>query len=253
MGLISRQFERGRCGFAGPSFSAVPSPKHNDGDETRAMPYRDRGALLIIKDREGDEVLISHYRFAWVLGAAFLFLFGTIVARAEDSPVAKGAAWRIGDHLSLAGLLYAQGGEEANVNELLSSIKPLTEAMQITVKPFPARAATAIENYAEVIQYLIKGDGAEVGRQIGQKFGKEAGTLFEISVKSNLLILLYEPGDDQGIADVLQSRCTEIGLPNNLWFDLVNTVRGSASKEEVKNAVFKMHDDVAAYLGARAQ
>jgi hypothetical protein len=195
--------------------------------------------------------VIRNLRSGFLL-AAVLLLLGP-AAQAEVSPVAKAAAWRIGDHMSLAGLLYAQGGEEENVKELVDSVKPLTEAMKISIKPFPPRAADPIETYAAVIQYLIKGDGAEIGRQIGNGFGKEAGTLYEIAVKSNLLILLYEPGNDQGIADVIQSRCTEVGLPNNLWFDLVNTVRGSASKEEVKNAVFKMHDDVAAYLGSRAQ
>jgi hypothetical protein len=186
------------------------------------------------------------------LVAVLLFLSAAMV-RAQDSPVAKAAAWRIGDHMSLAGMLYAQGGEEDNVKELVESVKPLTDALQIQIKPFPPRGASQIETYAEVIQYLIKGDGAEIGRQIGKDFGKEAGTLYEIAVKSNLLILLYEPGNDQGIADVLQSRCVEIGLPNNLWFDVVNRVRSSASKDEVKDAVFKMHDEVAAYLGAKVQ
>jgi hypothetical protein len=155
--------------------------------------------------------------------------------------------------MSLAGMLYAQGGEEDNVKELVESVKPLTDALQIQIKPFPPRGASQVETYAEVIQYLIKGDGAEIGRQIGKDFGKEAGTLYEIAVKSNLLILLYEPGNDQGIADVLQARCVEINLPNNLWFDVVNSVRSSASKDEVKDAIFKMHDEVAAYLGAKVQ
>jgi len=200
-----------------------------------------------------SEVLTRRGLVAWALVGTLMLLLGASAARAEESAVAKAAAWRIGDQLSLAGLLYAQGGEEENVKELLSSIRPLTEAMQIEIKPFPPRAAMPVETYAEVIQYLIKGDGAEIGRQISQKFGKEAGTLFEISVKSNLLILLYEPGEDQGIGGVIQSRCTEIGLPNNLWFDVVNAVNGKASKDEVKNAVFKMHDDVATYLGGQVQ
>ena len=195
--------------------------------------------------------MIRSFGIGLLLAAAVLLIGAA--PQTEVSPVAKAAAWRIGDHMSLAGLLYAQGGEEANVKELIDSVKPLTEAMKITIKPFPPHGANHIETYAAVIEYLIKGDGAEIGRQIGNGFGKEAGTLYEIAVKSNLLILLYEPGNDQGIADVIQSRCTEVGLPNNLWFDLVNTVRGSASKEDVKNAVFKMHDDVAAYLGERAQ
>jgi hypothetical protein len=197
-------------------------------------------------------VVIRRGLYAWILGATLL-LFGASVAWAQESAVAKAAAWRIGDHLSLAGLLYAQGGEQKNVDELISSVKPLTEAMQIEIKPFPPRGASAVETYADVIQYLIKGDGAEIGREIEKGFGKQAGTLFEIAVKSNLMILLYEPGDDQGMAEVIKSRCTEIGLPNNLWLDLVNAVNSEASKEEVKDAVFRMHDNVAAYLGAKVQ
>ena len=200
-----------------------------------------------------SEVLTRRGLVAGVLVGALMLLLGASSARAEESAVAKAAAWRIGDQLSLAGLLYAQGGEEENVKQLLDSIKPLTEAMQIEIKPFPPRAATPVETYAEVIQYLIKGDGAEIGRQISEKFGKEAGTLFEVSVKSNLLILLYEPGDDQGIGSVIQSRCSEISLPNNLWIDVVNAVNKKASKDEVKDAVFKMHDDVAAYLAQQVQ
>jgi hypothetical protein len=131
--------------------------------------------------------------YAWIFGAA-VWLLSASATHAQDSAVAKAAAWRIGDHLSLAGLLYAQGGEQENVDELISSVKPLTEAMQIKIKPFPPRGASAVEAYADVIQYLIKGAGAEIGREIGRGFGKEAGTLFEIAVKSNLMILLYEPG-----------------------------------------------------------
>lgn len=199
------------------------------------------------------ETSTRRFRFALSLAASLLLLLGCSNARAEESAIAKAAAWRIGDHLSLAGLLYAQGGEEENVQELISSIEPLTGAMQIEIKPFPPKAATPVETYAAVIEYLIKGDGAEIGRQIAQKFGKATGTLFEISVKSNLLILLYEPGEDQGMGSAIQSRCNEIGLPNNLWIDVVNAVNSKAPKDEVKTAVFKMHDDVAAYLGERVQ
>ena len=200
-----------------------------------------------------DEASTRRFRFALALAASLLLLPGSLAAHAEESDVAKAAAWRIGDHLSLAGLLYAQGREEENVQELISSIKPLTGAMQIEIKPFPPKAATPVETYAAVIEYLIKGDGAEIGRQIAQKFDTAAGTLFEISVKSNLLVLLYEPGEDQGMGNAIQSRCNEIDLPNNLWIDVVNAVNSKAPKDEVKTAVFKMHDDVAAYLGERVQ
>ncbi len=199
------------------------------------------------------EFLVRKHGFAWAAAAAIVLVLGIGAAQTQESAVAKAAAWKIGDQLSLAGLLYSQGGEDDNVKQLLDSITPLTDAIKIQVKPFPPRAETPMATYAAVIEYLIKGDGAEIGRQIGAQFGKNAGLLFEISVKSNLLILLYEPGDDQGIASVIESRCNEAGLPNNLWLDVVNAVNSKASKDEVKNAVFKMHDDVATYLNQQVQ
>ena len=180
---------------------------------------------------------------------ALLLAFGAGEAGATPEDLAKAAAWRLGDQLSLAGLLYAQGNQEDKVAELLSGIKPLAEAMQVEIKPFPPRSADSSQTYADVIHYLIAGDGAALGSEIGQKFGTPAGTLFEVSVKSNLLILLYQPGEDQGIGGVIQARMSEIGLPENLWMGVVTAVNNKAPEADVKDAVFKMHDDVAAYLG----
>ena len=97
--------------------------------------------------------------------------------RAEITDLAKAAAWRLGDQISLAGLLYAQGNQDDKVEQLLTSIKPLAEAMEIEIKSFPPRATTETETYADVLHYLIKGNGAETGQQIAQKFGLPAGIL----------------------------------------------------------------------------
>jgi hypothetical protein len=181
-------------------------------------------------------------------GVVFLLFFaGEGQAAVED--LAKAAAWRLGDQLSLAALLYAQGNQDEKVEELLASIKPVAEAMELEIKPFPARSSDSAQTYADVIHYLIDGDGADLGREISEKFGNAAGTLFEVSVKSNLLILLYQPGEDQGIGGVIQARMSEIGMPENLWIGLVNAINSKAPETDVKDAVFKMHDDVAAFLG----
>ena len=180
---------------------------------------------------------------------ALLLVFGIAEAGATPEDIAKAAAWRLGDQLSIAGLLYAQGDQEDKVAEILSGIKPLAEAMKVEIKPFPPRSADSSQTYADVIHYLIAGDGAALGSEIGQKFGTPAGTLFEVSVKSNLLILLYQPGEDQGIGGVIQARMSEIGMPENLWMGVITAVNNKAPEADVKDAVFKMHDDVAAYLG----
>jgi len=40
-----------------------------------------------------------------------------------------------------------------------------------------------------------------------------------------------------------------IGMPENLWMGVVTAINNKAPEADVKDAVFKMHDDVAAYLG----
>ena len=81
----------------------------------------------------------------WALAGALVLLLGFPPSRAEMADLAKAAAWRLGDQLSLAGLLYAQGGQNDNVEQLLTSIKPLAEAMEIEIKPFPPAGATQTE------------------------------------------------------------------------------------------------------------
>lgn len=197
--------------------------------------------------------LSRRHLLTWLLAGMLLLVLGVPATRAEMADLAKAAAWRLGDQLSLAGLLYAQGNQADKVEQLLTSLKPLAGAMEIEIKPFPPRAATATETYADIIHYLIKGDGAKTGQQLAEKFGIAAGTLYEVSIKSNLLLLLYEPGDDQGIGGVIQSRMSEVGLPETLWIGVVNAINNNAAQGELKDAVFKMHDEVAAYLGQRAE
>ncbi|HEV7462944.1 MAG TPA: hypothetical protein VGN85_03410 [Methyloceanibacter sp.] len=46
---------------------------------------------------------------------------------------------------------------------------------------------------------------------------------------------------------------SEIGMPETLWMGVVTAINNKAPQNDVKQAVFKMHDDVAAYLGQLAQ
>ncbi len=192
-------------------------------------------------------------RTSFAVFMAMALLLGAWAAKAQRAEPAKAAAWRLGDRLSLAALLYAKGGQDRSVDQFLSSIKPLAQAMDIAIAPFPPRAATVIDTYTNAIHYLIEGGGAETGRALSRKFGKEAGLLYEVAVKSNLLLLLYEPGDDQGIGGVIKSRMSEAGLPESLWMGVVNAIDNKASEAELKDAVLKMHEEVASYLAARAE
>lgn len=71
----------------------------------------------------------------WLLAGMLLLVLGVPVTRAEMADLAKAAAWRLGDQLSLAGLLYAQGNQADKVEQLLTSLKPLAGALEAEISP----------------------------------------------------------------------------------------------------------------------
>lgn len=169
---------------------------------------------------------------------------------AEGSKTTQGGAWLLGDNLSIAALLYNQNASKDAVDRFLSKAKKIADIFGLTIKPFPAKAATSAASSADMIHYLIAGDGAALGSALSKKYDDAHGVLFEVSVKSNLLILLYAPGDSLGrsIADVIKSRLTAIHLPQKLWSNVVTLVHDKGTADAVKQAVFKMHKDVADYF-----
>ena len=186
------------------------------------------------------------------LAGAFL-PFGVSVGATAGSNVTKAAAWRLGDDLSIAALLYAQGGAQDKSDQMLSKAQSLARELGVTIKPFPPRARKETETMADIIHYLIKGDGAAIGTALSRKYDRQHEYLFEVSTKSNLLYKLYAPGDSLGmsIASVIRSRSEEIGLPPALWSGVVAAITGKRSAEDVRSAVAKMHKDVVDYFLAR--
>jgi hypothetical protein len=181
-------------------------------------------------------------------GFGLPFASRALAATDSSSNTTKGGAWLLGDKLSLAALLYNQGAPAETVNRVLSGAKTIADIFGVEIKPFPTKSGTSSESTADVLHYLIKGDGALIGAALAKKYDEEHGTLFEVAVKSNLLILLYAPGDSlgQSIAGLIKSRLGPISsLPPALWTGVVTLVENKRSSDEVKDAVFKMHKDVA--------
>jgi hypothetical protein len=187
-----------------------------------------------------------------LLALAGLCLAGAVRgAHAESGDnTTKDASWLLGDNLSLAALLYNQGADQSTIDHFMSRANELAQDLGVIIKPFPARTADSASSTAELIHYLIAGDGALAGVALAKKFDDAHGYLFEVAVKSNLLILLYAPGDSlgQSVADVVKTRMSSVGVPENLWSDVVAQVNDKRSADDVKAAVFKMHKDVANYF-----
>jgi hypothetical protein len=195
-----------------------------------------------------DRVLGLTRRLVLALVASSPMALGFVAARAqEEKSVTKAASWLLGSKLSLGLLLKSRGGEELG-NKMLTQAETFAQMLGLQITPFAPTGKTDSEILAETTHYLIKGDGAQLGAALSSKFDESHGILFEIAIKSNLAILLYIPGDDFGLAGIIQDRCTRINLPEELWTPVVNAMQQKQDQDTVKSLIFKMHDDVARYL-----
>ena len=175
----------------------------------------------------------------WIAAPAMLLL-AVLSGRAEAGDISKLGSWTIGHNLSLAALLYAQDAPQQQIDKPLAMAKKAAEAIKVQIKPFPPKGKIGTETKATMINYLIKGDGWSTGEAIFKKLGREPATLFEIAVKSNLGLVMYQPGDDHGIANVLKKRAEEIKLPPELWTPVVAAMNDKRPQKEVQAAIARM-------------
>ena len=166
----------------------------------------------------------------------------------RDRAAAALAAWLIGDRLSLAAIVYAQGGAEDFTNGQIAGAKQVADSVGVTIPPLPSRGENKVENLARTIRYLIKGDGAQLGLALGRKYDQRDAVLFELAVKSNIALIMYSPDDPSAFPEVIRSRSESIGLPPELWSGVVTAMLNKKSQDDAKHAIIKMHEDVAQYL-----
>jgi hypothetical protein len=187
-------------------------------------------------------------RRRWLVAAMLLGLIVAFASSADAGDKTKLAAWAIGHNLSLAALLYSQDALQQNIDSPLGKAKTAAQFAKVDIKPFPPKGKTGAETQATMIHYLIKGDGWSTGEALVKKHSLEHGTLFEIAVKSNIGIILYQPGNDGGIANVIKKRAEQIRLPPELWTPVVAAMNDKRPRSEVQKTIAKMHEDVVARL-----
>lgn len=163
-------------------------------------------------------------------------------------PPSKAIAWELGNKLSLAAVLYDLKGTETS--DSLSKAKVLANEVGAEVPSFPAKTGDKIKDSAAIIAYLLNDTSKNIGAKINSKYGSAEAALFEMSLKSNTLLLIYGPGDSTGtaVAKMIRTNAKTADLPENLWLPLVSKIESKGSFDDVKDAVLEMQSNVGQYL-----
>lgn len=159
--------------------------------------------------------------------------------------------------MSLAALAHDRGVAKDKVPAWFAQAQSAAKQLGVTVAELPTPAPPSDTNPAskQVMNYLLV-DGQRIGRELTQRSGVETAALFEVAIKSNVLLLLYAPGSAEGatIADAVSDAAPRAKLPGDLWKPLVDALDRQLPASDVRLAVQKMHTDVGEYLkGAAGQ
>lgn len=169
---------------------------------------------------------------------------------AEQAWNTRRAAWLLGSKLSLAALGNDHGAPVDNVQKLFSQSSALATKLGIALKSMPARPTGAATRQATGpgMDYLFS-EGQEIGGALAQK-GADLAALFEVAVKSNILLVIYKPDSPttKAIADAIERAGERAKLPATLWQPLIDTLAAKGSLTDVRKAVFELHEATDKYL-----
>jgi hypothetical protein len=169
---------------------------------------------------------------------------------------ARRVAWILGDRLSFAALAHDRGLAPESIPKWFGDAQTAAKLLGTSVEALPEPASTGDASPAsqQVINYMIA-QGRRIGGDVAQKHGRETAALFEVALKSNILLLLYSPNSPatNSIAAAISRAAPQGGLPRELWNPLLETLNKGASLAEVQTAVRKMHADVNQFLAASSE
>jgi hypothetical protein len=163
------------------------------------------------------------------------------------------AAWLLGSRLSLAALAHDRNVAPAETTGWFKEAGDMARMLGTSVTDLPTRPASASASSAsrEVLTYLLD-EGKRGGDDLRKNYGVDHAALFEVALKSNLLLVLNEPGSSavEHISTSVERAAPLARLPEELWRPLLDTLSSGRPAVEVRAAVRKMHAGVDDYLAS---
>lgn len=161
------------------------------------------------------------------------------------------AAWSLGSTLSLAALANDRAASEDKVTRWFNTARQQAEVLGTTVADLPPRPADDRVDMegTRAMEYLFS-QGQVIGPHLAQSLGDDHNALFEVALKSNILLVRYQP--DAPVSKLLSAAISQASerakLPPELVQPVLQAVEAQAPVKNVRDAVFDMHERVDNYL-----
>jgi hypothetical protein len=159
--------------------------------------------------------------------------------------MSRRAAWQLGSKWSLAALARERGASFDNVTKWLEQANTLARFLGASLSQLPPPLSDREVSTRAMVRHLFA-EGQRVGRQLAERYGPDHAALFELGVKSNLLLVLYEPKTPvaETLARSIAKARDEAGSPVELWQPLLDAMAEGREPAAVRQLVFRLHEEV---------
>lgn len=194
-------------------------------------------------------------RFAVHACVILVLVSMSLSALASPPPASTRArSWELGGKLSLAAIALASPALPSTVQKVFAGARDIGSGLGVDVPALPERELDRSQTQGLVMKYLLADAGAPIAGHLGATYGGDHSALFEVSVKSTLLLLFYTPGGPEGaeVATVIRKRAVDARLPEGLWQPLVAKIEARATFDEVKVGITDLQNGVRRHLAEEA-
>ncbi|MEM7314668.1 MAG: hypothetical protein AAF497_16090 [Planctomycetota bacterium] len=155
-------------------------------------------------------------------------------------------AWRLGSKLSGAAVMHSQGADASKTQATFKLAEQAAASLGVSVPLLPELVGDKTKDTVRAIEYLLATAGRQLHGQLVAKYGRSHAALLEVAIKSNLLTMIYAPGDSTSLAaaKAIQDRGPHAELPEVVWKSLTNGIEKEMDRRSVVLMVLKMHTDV---------
>ncbi len=181
-----------------------------------------------------------------------------IAMEAEPTPAALSrtaiAVWRMSSKWSLAAAYFAKGLGADRYGDSLAQAKYAAELMNIELPDFSELSDDA-QRQAAIALILIEGAGSRLAESVAENHSEYHAALADLAIKTHALLLVYTPRNEDlaGILTTIRASAEKSALPAEIWLPLVELLEQRESFREVKQAVFRLHERVAAHLSGMVE
>jgi hypothetical protein len=167
-------------------------------------------------------------------------------AKAGGVPTSReGQMYLLGQKLSQATMVNGRAAPDVVARTFKAANTVADITLKTKLQPLPALTGDQAKDGAAGMHYLLKEQGAELGKKIRADFGEASAATYELAVKINMLPSLYidDPKDKMGdtMAEVFDRLAKRAKLPDTAMGPIIAKLKARAPMNEVTDMALDLN------------